>query len=507
MPNALDGDVFLDENARLVVRDPSGAELFALLYTAADPNGVLDEPAGSIASGPAGLFLSAGGLLWSPLAGGTSGSVLVWGIGVPWTTIESAITAAGGDAIVLVVGEDPDNPTIPKVMTRQATTGLTDLSGVLFIGIWTGTTLSFQGPVLVDFDATPGLEFQIAAGGVLQSRDIVWRYGARIGSGAGPMSRIAFDLDGGGIAPQPGYTGDVVRIGKGDTSRICIRNNAQIGDPGLLDAMFIVTPFAAAPPYVLEVVATSGAVIGPKSFSTAPANPFAPYGIPVQFDGSVQYDPGAHVGASFPIPTLLDAAARSSFDPTLVGVLTATDVQAAIDELTSLLPPAAWADAITSHSTPVPGTVQVLNYFDQSVTIPPNTLEVGDVIEILVGGEYTTIVVPGFDSASVAVSLGTLGFINGNSGPIPYSGCQFVSKVSATIASTGVLGTLLLYQENDFVLQASGVLQYVPQQTGPHNIDTTVANTIQVRGDWSILTDPGASMVLKTLTASVVKKS
>jgi len=174
-----------------------------------------------------------------------------------------------------------------------------------------------------------------------------------------------------------------------------------------------------------------------------------------------------------------------------------------------MLPAGGWADAITSHSTPVPGTTQAppVNFFDRAVTIPPDTLEVGDVIEIVAGGEYTTIVVVGFDSASVAVSLGTLGFINGNSGPIPYSGCQFVSKARATIASVGPLGTLLLYQENDFVLQPSGVLQYVPQQTGPHNIDTTVPNTIQVRGDWSILTNPGASMVLKTLTANVIKKS
>jgi hypothetical protein len=185
-------------------------------------------------------------------------------------------------------------------------------------------------------------------------------------------------------------------------------------------------------------------------------------------------------------------------------------------------PPAAggWADAITSWSTPVPGTVWAtppfnappfppppINYFDRSVTIPADTLEVGDVLEILVGGEYTTIIAPGFDSANVAVSLGTLGFINGNSGPIDFSGSQFVLKARATIASTGVLGTLLLFQENDFELQATGILQYSPQQTGPHNIDTTVPNTIQVRGEWGITTDPGASMVLKTLTANIIKKA
>jgi len=513
MPNLFNGDVLINPDARFVVRDILGVELFALLYTDVDPNGVLDEPAGSFASGPAGTFLSAGGTTWNPITpggGATTGGVLVWGSGVPWTALEDALATVNGTAIVFVVGEDPNDPTIPKIMTMDPLIGLTDLSGVQFIGIWGGAVSPAQGPVIVDFDATPGLEFQLAAGGILQSKDVLWRYGARVGTGAGPMGRLDWTFDGGGMAPQPGYTSDVVRIGKGATSRVRLRNGARVGDATLIDPMFVVTPFAGPPPYEFVIEALTGSIVGPNTATTPILNPFAPYGVPLNHDASVTIDPGAFTAGSFPILFPLDAAARVSFDPALGGVLTATEVQAAIDELTFLLPPATWADAIMSVSTPVPGTTTnppAINYFDRSVTIPADALEVGDVLEILAAGEYTTIIVPGFDSASVAVELGTLGFINGNSGPIPYSGCQFVCKVRATVASTGNLGTLLLFQENDFVLQASGVLQYVPQQTGPHNIDTTIAQTIRVRGDWGITTDPGASMVLRTLQANLIKKT
>jgi hypothetical protein len=239
-------------------------------------------------------------------------------------------------AIVIVEG-DPTGT--PRLMTRSATDpfGLTDLDKVVFIGVTPGISGPAPGQVLIDFDATAGLEFQLGLGGGLTSQNILWQYGARLGSGAGLMEHIRFDFNGGGLAPQLGYTGDAVRLGKGDTSTISLSNGARIGDAGLIDAMFIVTPFAAAPPYVLQVFAVSGSIIGPSSFKTPLVNPFAPYGIPVSFDGSVQYDPAAHVAGSVSIPTLLDAAARVSFDPTITGILTATNVQDAIDEITPIL--------------------------------------------------------------------------------------------------------------------------------------------------------------------------
>ena len=259
-------------------------------------------------------------------------NTLSWPLGTPWIDVDAALDVRGRMAIVLVEG-DPTNA--PRVMTKSTTDpdGLTNLDKVVFIGVTPGISGPAPGPVIIDFDATPGLEVQLGLGGGLTSQNVLWQYGARLGSGAGLMEHIRFDFNGGGLTPQPGYTGDAVRLGKGDTSTIALSNGARIGDAGLTDAMIIVTPFAGAPPYVLQVFAVSGSIIGPRSFSTAPLNPFAPYGIPVSFDGSVQYDPGAHVAGSFSIPTLLDAAARDSFDPTITGILTATDVQGAIDEL------------------------------------------------------------------------------------------------------------------------------------------------------------------------------
>lgn len=509
--NLFDGDILLGPGSRFLVRDTSGQDLLALLYTPVDPNGILDEPIGSIASGPAGSFVSTGAYAWSVLGGGSSQErVLVWGLAVPWSTIDAALDAVGRKAIVLVEG---DLTGAARLMTRSSTDpdGLTDLSGVFFMAWWPGSdTLSAPPPsgALVDWDATPGLEFQLGRGGVLQSKDILWRYGARIGSAAGFMGRIYVDLDGGGIAPQPGYTGDVVRIGKaGVDSLIKLRNGAVIGDGGLVDAMFIVTPSAAAPPFALTVGAVSAASIQARAFSTPAANPFAPYPVPVIYDASVRYDPStAHVNASAPLPMLLDTAQRVIYDPSLVNLLAATDLQSAVDEIASVVLPT-WADAIVSVSTPVPGTMQVpANVFDRSLVVPADVLEAGDVLEIVAGGEYTVVANPGADAAGIALLLGSFGAMNGNFGPIPQAGSQFVMKARITISSPGAPGTILIFQENDFATQLSGILQYSPQQTGPHALDTSIPNSIEVRGYWGVGSPAGNEMVLRTLTANLIKK-
>jgi hypothetical protein len=180
-----------------------------------------------------------------------------------------------------------------------------------------------------------------------------------------------------------------------------------------------------------------------------------------------------------------------------------TNVQEAIDAL-KVAVFGQWADSITSWSTPIDGTVEVPTNFDRTLTVPANELEVGDVLEILAAGEYTTIANPGVDFARIGLSVGSFGFLNGNFGPVPGSGTQFIMKVRICIQTTGIVGTVFVYQENDFGIVISA--SYIPQQTGPHTFDTTIGSLISVEGYWGPGTPDGNSMVLKTLQANVIKK-
>jgi hypothetical protein len=72
MANLFDNEVVLEAfGGGVVFRDvPTGTDLLRVLYTAVDPNGILDAPVGSLASGAAGTFQSTGPLTWVLLGGG-----------------------------------------------------------------------------------------------------------------------------------------------------------------------------------------------------------------------------------------------------------------------------------------------------------------------------------------------------------------------------------------------------------------------------------------------------
>lgn len=102
--NLFDGDVILEVGARFLVRDlTTGLDLFALLYYPGDPNGALDEPVGSIASGAAGTWRSTGAFTWVSLGGGASG-VDVEDEGVPQGVATILNFVGGGVSAAVALG-------------------------------------------------------------------------------------------------------------------------------------------------------------------------------------------------------------------------------------------------------------------------------------------------------------------------------------------------------------------------------------------------------------------
>ena len=286
------------------------------------------------------------------LASGGTGTALVWSLGTPWADVEAALVAQNVPALVLVEGE-PDGVTA-RLMTRSTLNpdGLTDLSRVMFVGLTLGTdTNPPPGAVRVEWDGTTGQEFKLGVGGGLWSQNIMWLYSIGIGAAVTEMDHIDWHLDGGGIEALADTW--VVRLGKdSQPSRMTLRNGAQIGG-GALSASYMFTINHLAPPlsvnFVLEFTATTGAVIGPNTFysdvvhTPNPLPPFippffdSPYPVPSTIDASVQYSPDAHSTWSVPSITMLDQAAQVSFDPSVGGdILSSTEVQGALDELTVL---------------------------------------------------------------------------------------------------------------------------------------------------------------------------
>lgn len=70
MANQFEGDVLIRPGSRFLVRDTANEVLLAYRYTLGDPNGVLDEPLGSIASGPSGVWQSTGPFEWAQIGSG-----------------------------------------------------------------------------------------------------------------------------------------------------------------------------------------------------------------------------------------------------------------------------------------------------------------------------------------------------------------------------------------------------------------------------------------------------
>lgn len=73
--NQFEGDVLIRPGARFLVRNVDDETLLAYRYTLGDPNGVIDEPVGSLASGPSGVWQSTGPFTWIQIGSGIQSSM------------------------------------------------------------------------------------------------------------------------------------------------------------------------------------------------------------------------------------------------------------------------------------------------------------------------------------------------------------------------------------------------------------------------------------------------
>lgn len=250
-------------------------------------------------------FIAAAG---SSGGGGGSGNLVVWPVGTAWTTVYAEITALTGPVICLVQ-RDPGGA---RVMTNNGGSP-TQLSNVLFVGIREEYNQIGAPSIAVDPGFVLDVSTDVANWVLFQSRGISWTFD---GSGGPVVSGIVTNLSMVLYGSRVTMTGGAIPFQPAQLNLTLVGRSLTQGAGGVS----LIDHSAGGGSIQLR----EASVLGVDSIDNAGA-------IPVSFDSSSYYDPGAF-NAGSPNPIFLSLAQLVGYTDT-APLLGADNVQDAIDAL------------------------------------------------------------------------------------------------------------------------------------------------------------------------------
>jgi hypothetical protein len=243
---------------------------------------------------------------WVTVGGPSAGApIFVWDSATAWSDLYTAISAF--DAAVVIV---PDGP---REMTPNPL-GDTDLSSVVFVGLKTVS----GGVPTINIDSLMAGGFSLpSATPNITSKDIDWTCRYRI---ATPVGDLCWTFEGGGFRLVAGL--DAMRV---PYPRVTLRDRAYFKGHAGANGVF-----ATIIDGTVEVV--SGSSVGPKAFHGYAGPP--PAALKVNADATAIVDPAFVTNVPSITLNLMAQSSLVGYDNSVSG-LSATEVQAAIDELAS----------------------------------------------------------------------------------------------------------------------------------------------------------------------------